>query len=70
MCILGSSSLKKTRKFKLKVASRGVAPTKLKLARPPKTSIPRHPMPFAAKNMYYDERWIDKQEEGMRLIKR
>ena len=21
-------------------------------------------MPFAAKNMYYDERWIEKQEEG------
>lgn len=21
-------------------------------------------MPFAAKNMFYDERWIDKQEKG------
>lgn len=28
------------------------------------TVIPRHPMPFAAKNMFYDERWIEKQERG------
>uniref|UniRef100_A0A8C8MGX5 Calponin-homology (CH) domain-containing protein n=1 Tax=Oncorhynchus tshawytscha TaxID=74940 RepID=A0A8C8MGX5_ONCTS len=28
------------------------------------SSIPRHPMPFAAKNMFYDERWIEKQETG------
>ena len=27
-------------------------------------AIPRHPMPFAAKNMFYDERWIEKQERG------
>uniref|UniRef100_A0A674A7H9 Assembly factor for spindle microtubules n=1 Tax=Salmo trutta TaxID=8032 RepID=A0A674A7H9_SALTR len=27
-------------------------------------AIPRHPMPFAAKNMFYDERWIEKQETG------
>lgn len=26
--------------------------------------IPRHPLPFAAKNMFYDERWIEKQERG------
>uniref|UniRef100_A0A4X1SV38 Abnormal spindle-like microcephaly-associated protein homolog n=1 Tax=Sus scrofa TaxID=9823 RepID=A0A4X1SV38_PIG len=26
--------------------------------------IPRHPMPFAAKNMFYDERWKEKQEQG------
>ena len=25
---------------------------------------PRHPMPFAARNMYYDERWMEKQERG------
>ncbi|ERE74295.1 coagulation factor XIII B chain-like protein [Cricetulus griseus] len=29
-----------------------------------KTAIPRHPMPFAAKNMFYDERWKEKQEQG------
>lgn len=28
------------------------------------TAIPRHPLPFAAKNMFYDERWIEKQERG------
>uniref|UniRef100_A0A8C5DUW6 Calponin-homology (CH) domain-containing protein n=1 Tax=Gouania willdenowi TaxID=441366 RepID=A0A8C5DUW6_GOUWI len=32
------------------------------LARP--SALPRHPMPFAAKNMFYDERWIEKQERG------
>uniref|UniRef100_A0A4W3JTQ1 Assembly factor for spindle microtubules n=1 Tax=Callorhinchus milii TaxID=7868 RepID=A0A4W3JTQ1_CALMI len=26
--------------------------------------IPRHPMPFAAKNMFFDERWKEKQERG------
>ena len=26
--------------------------------------MPKHPMPFAAKNMYYDERWIEKQDRG------
>lgn len=26
--------------------------------------IPRHPMPFAAKNMFYDERWKEKQQRG------
>lgn len=26
--------------------------------------IPRHPMPFAAKNMFYDERWKEKQQQG------
>ncbi|KAJ8277947.1 hypothetical protein GJAV_G00082010 [Gymnothorax javanicus] len=28
------------------------------------TVIPRHPLPFAAKNMFYDERWYEKQERG------
>uniref|UniRef100_G3NR41 Assembly factor for spindle microtubules n=1 Tax=Gasterosteus aculeatus aculeatus TaxID=481459 RepID=G3NR41_GASAC len=28
------------------------------------SAIPRHPMPFAAQNMFYDERWIEKQERG------
>lgn len=26
--------------------------------------IPRHPVPFAAKNMFYDERWKEKQQRG------
>ncbi|CAD5121822.1 DgyrCDS10292 [Dimorphilus gyrociliatus] len=30
------------------------------------TPLPKHPLPFVAKNMYYDERWIDKQEAGFK----
>ncbi|XP_073427821.1 abnormal spindle-like microcephaly-associated protein [Dendrobates tinctorius] len=41
-----------------------VAQSKLMFMKPPKTVIPRHPMPFAAKNMFYDERWMAKQERG------
>lgn len=26
--------------------------------------IPKHPLPFAARNMFYDERWMEKQERG------
>ena len=40
-----------------------VAIKKLKLIKP-QEKIARHPMPFAAKNMFYDERWIEKQERG------
>ena len=31
------------------------------------TALPKHPLPFAAKNVYYDERWIEKQEKGFLL---
>ncbi|XP_070688412.1 abnormal spindle-like microcephaly-associated protein [Pempheris klunzingeri] len=41
-----------------------VAQSKLTFIKPVQTAIPRHPMPFAAKNMFYDERWIEKQERG------
>ncbi|CAJ1061171.1 abnormal spindle-like microcephaly-associated protein [Xyrichtys novacula] len=41
-----------------------VAQSKLTFVKPLQTAIPRHPMPFAAKNMFYDERWIEKQERG------
>ncbi|ELK24909.1 Abnormal spindle-like microcephaly-associated protein like protein [Myotis davidii] len=30
-----------------------------------KADIPRHPMPFAAKNVFYDERWKEKQQQGL-----
>ena len=50
-------------KLKMKLAAKGVPQRRLKLVRAAK-AIPRHPMPFAAKNMYYDERWIEKQQEG------
>ncbi|KAM9385755.1 abnormal spindle-like microcephaly-associated protein [Pholidichthys leucotaenia] len=41
-----------------------VAQSKLTFIKPPPMALPRHPMPFAAKNMFYDERWIEKQERG------
>ncbi|XP_054459520.1 abnormal spindle-like microcephaly-associated protein [Anoplopoma fimbria] len=41
-----------------------VAQSKLSFIKAAQTAIPRHPMPFAAKNMFYDERWIEKQERG------
>ncbi|XP_028818090.1 abnormal spindle-like microcephaly-associated protein homolog [Denticeps clupeoides] len=40
------------------------AQSKLTFIKPAQTAIPRHPLPFAAKNMFYDERWIEKQERG------
>nr|XP_008974925.2 abnormal spindle-like microcephaly-associated protein isoform X2 [Pan paniscus] len=41
-----------------------VAQSSLTFIKPLKTDIPRHPMPFAAQNMFYDERWKEKQEQG------
>ncbi|XP_006834297.1 PREDICTED: abnormal spindle-like microcephaly-associated protein homolog [Chrysochloris asiatica] len=41
-----------------------VAQSSLTFIKALKTDIPRHPMPFAAKNMFYDERWKEKQELG------
>ncbi|XP_074164767.1 abnormal spindle-like microcephaly-associated protein isoform X2 [Sminthopsis crassicaudata] len=41
-----------------------VAQSHLTFIKPLKTVIPRHPMPFAARNMFYDERWKEKQEQG------
>ncbi|XP_069376833.1 abnormal spindle-like microcephaly-associated protein [Paralichthys olivaceus] len=41
-----------------------VAQSKLTFVKPLQTAIPRHPMPFAAKNMFFDERWLEKQERG------
>ncbi|NXC62091.1 ASPM protein, partial [Aleadryas rufinucha] len=42
----------------------GLAQSQLIFVKPLKTVIPRHPMPFAAKNMFYDERWKEKQQRG------
>ncbi|XP_051929492.1 abnormal spindle-like microcephaly-associated protein homolog [Hippocampus zosterae] len=41
-----------------------VAMSKLIFVKTTRTAIPRHPLPFAAKNMFYDERWIEKQERA------
>ncbi|XP_052220933.1 abnormal spindle-like microcephaly-associated protein homolog [Dreissena polymorpha] len=43
---------------------KGLAQSKLILTKKSKSVIPKHPLAFAAKNMYYDERWIEKQERG------
>ncbi|XP_028394821.1 abnormal spindle-like microcephaly-associated protein homolog [Dendronephthya gigantea] len=55
-----------SRKFKAKVAAKGIAPSRLTLTKHLTTerSLPRHPLPYAAKNMYYDEKWMEKQERG------
>ncbi|XP_078417845.1 abnormal spindle-like microcephaly-associated protein isoform X2 [Cetorhinus maximus] len=42
----------------------GVAQSQFAFRKLTKTVIPRHPMPFAAKNMFYDEQWKEKQERG------
>ncbi|XP_075040271.1 abnormal spindle-like microcephaly-associated protein [Mixophyes fleayi] len=58
----GPSPAQSTAKsFKRVVA---VPQSKLTFIKSSKTVIPRHPMPFAAKNMFYDERWMAKQERG------
>uniref|UniRef100_A0A8B9DE67 Abnormal spindle microtubule assembly n=1 Tax=Anser cygnoides TaxID=8845 RepID=A0A8B9DE67_ANSCY len=53
---------KTTNKISKPVA--GLAQSHLTFLKPLKTVIPRHPMPFAAKNMFYDERWKEKQQRG------
>ena len=45
-----------------------IAIKKLKLEKPNKVKIAKHPMPYAAKNMFYDERWIEKQETGINRL--
>uniref|UniRef100_A0A3B4V032 Assembly factor for spindle microtubules n=1 Tax=Seriola dumerili TaxID=41447 RepID=A0A3B4V032_SERDU len=61
----GAPSLKSSAASSVKMAKVvAVAQSKLTFIKPVQTAIPRHPMPFAAKNMFYDERWIEKQERG------
>ncbi|XP_073332117.1 abnormal spindle-like microcephaly-associated protein [Pagrus major] len=61
----GAQSLKSSGAPSMKTARIvAVAQSKLTFIKPVQTAIPRHPMPFAAKNMFYDERWIEKQERG------
>uniref|UniRef100_A0A4W5RMW7 Assembly factor for spindle microtubules n=1 Tax=Hucho hucho TaxID=62062 RepID=A0A4W5RMW7_9TELE len=64
-CQRGAQSLKSFGGSSVKTAKIvAVAQSKLTFIKPGQTAIPRHPMPFAAKNMFYDERWIEKQETG------
>ncbi|XP_017294913.1 abnormal spindle-like microcephaly-associated protein [Kryptolebias marmoratus] len=59
----GASSVRASGSVKIsKVVA--VAQSKLTFIKATQTALPRHPMPFAAKNMFYDERWIEKQERG------
>ncbi|RLW05915.1 hypothetical protein DV515_00005010 [Chloebia gouldiae] len=60
------SSLQKTAKTTKRINKPvpGLAQSHLTFVKPLKTVIPRHPMPFAAKNMFYDERWKEKQQRG------
>ncbi|NWV87522.1 ASPM protein, partial [Machaerirhynchus nigripectus] len=60
------SSLQKASKTTKRISKPvpGLAQSHLTFVKPPKTVIPRHPMPFAAKNMFYDERWKEKQQRG------
>ncbi|XP_035189331.1 abnormal spindle-like microcephaly-associated protein isoform X2 [Oxyura jamaicensis] len=60
------SSLQRASKTANKISKpiAGLAQSHLTFLKPLKTVIPRHPMPFAAKNMFYDERWKEKQQRG------
>ncbi|NXB74716.1 ASPM protein, partial [Donacobius atricapilla] len=60
------SALQKTSKATKRISKPvpGLAQSHLTFVKPLKTVIPRHPMPFAAKNMFYDERWKEKQQRG------
>ncbi|NXO52732.1 ASPM protein, partial [Aramus guarauna] len=60
------SSLQKVSKTKNRISKPipGLAQSHLTFVKPLKTVIPRHPMPFAAKNMFYDEHWKEKQQRG------
>ncbi|NXC09105.1 ASPM protein, partial [Orthonyx spaldingii] len=60
------SSLQKASKTTKRISKPvpGLAQSHLTFVKPVKTVIPRHPMPFAAKNMFYDERWKEKQQRG------
>uniref|UniRef100_A0A8D2N976 Calponin-homology (CH) domain-containing protein n=1 Tax=Zonotrichia albicollis TaxID=44394 RepID=A0A8D2N976_ZONAL len=64
--LTSSSSLQKAPKAGRRISKPvpGLAQSHLTFVKPLKTVIPRHPMPFAAKNMFYDERWKEKQQRG------
>lgn len=59
-------NVKTTQKLKAKVAPKGVAQSRLTLTKhlTVERSLPRRPLLYAAKNMYYDEKWMEKQERG------
>ncbi|KAM9824658.1 abnormal spindle-like microcephaly-associated protein [Neosynchiropus ocellatus] len=61
----GSASVRSSRSASLKTPRvPAVAKSTLVFCRTAQTAVPRHPLPFAAKNMFYDERWMEKQARG------
>ena len=51
----------------IKRRSMAAPSSRLTLIKPSsKNQIVSHPNPFAARNMYYDERWMEKQENGFK----
>ncbi|CAL4086291.1 unnamed protein product, partial [Meganyctiphanes norvegica] len=59
-----TSSSKSLRQVTLKRNVSRQPQTKITLHKPQSTFVVHHPNPFAAKNMYYDDRWMDKQIAG------
>ncbi|XP_063155950.1 abnormal spindle-like microcephaly-associated protein [Candoia aspera] len=64
LTIDGCSASQKSKLFKRTKSTVPVAQSQLTFVKPLKTDIPRHPMPFVAKNMFYDEQWKEKQQRG------
>ncbi|ROT66000.1 hypothetical protein C7M84_016007 [Penaeus vannamei] len=60
---LSSTSSINRRKLVSKSGVKGPQ-SKLTLIKSNKTTIVHHPNPYAAKNMYYDDRWVEKQIAG------
>ncbi|XP_041471863.1 LOW QUALITY PROTEIN: abnormal spindle-like microcephaly-associated protein homolog [Lytechinus variegatus] len=58
------ASSKPKAKPKAPRAVKGVPMAKLQLIKPTRSALPRHPLPFAAKNIFYDERWMEKQDRA------
>ncbi|XP_054761637.2 abnormal spindle-like microcephaly-associated protein homolog [Lytechinus pictus] len=58
------ASFKPKAKPKAPRAVKGVPMAKLQLIKPTRSALPRHPLPFAAKNIFYDERWMEKQDRA------
>uniref|UniRef100_H9GF64 Assembly factor for spindle microtubules n=1 Tax=Anolis carolinensis TaxID=28377 RepID=H9GF64_ANOCA len=63
-CFEFSDSLSKKFRTARRTRNVPIAQSQLIFVKPLKTDTPRHPMPFVAKNMFFDERWKEKQQRG------
>ncbi|KAK4314215.1 hypothetical protein Pmani_014496 [Petrolisthes manimaculis] len=61
---VAEKSLEYKRPVMRKSAPLRVFPSKLTLIKTGKTAMVHHPNPYAARNMYYDDRWVEKQVAG------